>query len=212
MNLKMSILQASRADAIPAAKSGLWFVQKKTYGTEVFATHLGKVKRIPPGSYTYLFRLTLANMMESNCGECVMHDTPEELQTHLGFMLRARGHVLITGLGLGCVLRGCLANPAVTKITVIERDEDVIRLVTPYIPADRFQVDIADAVDYCEKTAEKFDCAYHDLWSDDDKGEPHLQVTHSRLLRIMHPKVKMQGAWAFPREYRRLWRQTTEMI
>jgi hypothetical protein len=35
-----------------------------------------------------------------------MNDFPQELKKHLDFVLRARGRVLVTGLGLGCVVRG----------------------------------------------------------------------------------------------------------
>jgi len=142
-----------------------------------------------------------------------MDDSDRELRTHLDFMLRAKGRVLITGLGLGCVVRGCLANPAVEQVTCIERDQSVLKLVAPYMPkTPRLEIIKADALKWCEATEEKFDCAWHDLWSDPDKEEPHLQVNHSHLLAMLADKVGYQGAWAFPREQKRLWRECLRLV
>lgn len=150
-------------------------------------------------------------MESAGFGEMVMHDYPQELAKHLDFMLRAHGRVLITGLGLGCVARGCLANPAVKEITVIERDNAVIDLVWPHMPQIINLVE-ADAVQWCKETNEQFDCAWHDLWTDDEKGEPHLQVVHSELLGAMLEKAKLQGAWEFPRWSRRLFKENGMQI
>jgi len=204
--MKARLLLAARADAIPAGTSGLWTVRKVHYPRPLTASHCGRFKRIPAGDFTYLHRQTEATMHLPH-GECVMHDTPEELNTHLEFMLRARGHALITGLGLGCVLRGCLANPAVTFCTVIERSQDVINLVAPHLKEDRFKIVVADAREYV-RTARRFDCAWHDLWTDEAAGESHLQVVHAGLLADLACKVDFQGAWNFPRDQRRLWRRT----
>ena len=206
--MKNAILKASKADAIPAGESGLWKVTKLNASHPVVATEVSTMRKavVPPGHYTQLFRLTEATMV--NGGECVMHDFPQELATHLQFMLKAHGRVLITGLGLGCVIRGCLANPAVTNITVIEKSRDVIKLVWPYMPEkERIALIHADAVEWCKKTRRQFDCAWHDLWTDEGAGEDHLQVVHWHLLGAMMHKTTFQGAWQFPRYFRKTWRE-----
>ncbi len=45
------------------------------------------------------------------------------------------GHVLVAGLGLGLIIHALAANPRVTRITVVEREQDVIDLVAPLVPA-----------------------------------------------------------------------------
>lgn len=45
------------------------------------------------------------------------------------------GHVVCAGLGLGLMVHALAANPKVTKITVVEINRDVIRLVQPLVPA-----------------------------------------------------------------------------
>lgn len=202
MSLKKDILAAARADSIPAGESGLWSVRKWSinklrWGTASDGSRGGWIQ---PGSYTSLIRATLETLHTTQ-GECVMLDTMNELQTHLNFMLRARGHVLKTGLGLGCVVRGLLVNPAVESVTVIERDADVLKLVAPYMPKDRVEIIHADAMKWCAETDRQFDCAWHDIWSDPDKEERPLPVLHGDLLCAMAKKVRggVHGAWDMPR-------------
>lgn len=203
MTLKEKVLEAAMASAIPEGSSGLWYVKKCVLTKPIICAHEGKLKSVPPGNYTKLFRWTDSTIHLTE-GECVMHDTPEELQTHLDFMMRARGRVLITGLGLGCVTRGCLANPAVRSVTVIELSTDVLRLVYPFMPKDpKLTVVRDDARDWVRRHGTGFDVAWHDLWTDTDAGEEHLQLVHMDLLCSLAGKVQMQGAWAFPRDYRR---------
>lgn len=155
----------------------------------------GTIITIPAGNYT-----------ELHCGDdLVMHDTPAELATHLEFAMKARGNVLISGLGLGCVMRMCLMNPAVERITVVERSEAVMRLVAPYVNSPTVSIIQSDAVEYADGNRMRFDCAWHDLWSDPESEDEHLQLIHARLIAALAPMVGMQGAWEFPRPQRRLW-------
>lgn len=210
--MKQLLLSAARADSIPPGTSGLWSVQKLHYPSSIEARHLGKIKTIPAGDYTWLGRPTMATLHQES-GEGVMHDTPEELRTHLDFMMRARGNVLITGLGLGCVVRGILAKRDVRRVVVIERDRHVMRLVAPYMPKDsRLEIIEAEAVTWCKQSKEPFDWAWHDLWTDIDAGEPHLAIIHQQLLIACAAKVGFQGAWAFPRQFRRLYRKFAPIL
>lgn len=207
LDLKARVLAAARADNIPGpARKGLWGIRKFALKTPITVPRgEGKQALIPPGQFTQLFRWTTHSIMHDT-PDLVMQDTPDELKTHLNFMLNARGRVLITGLGLGCVARGCLANPAVQSVSVIERDKRVIALVAPYMPGEITIVQ-ADAVEWVKRNESlmTFDCAWHDLWSDPDAGERHLQASHSELFCLLAKVVKFQGAWAFPRPQKRLW-------
>jgi hypothetical protein len=202
-----SILQAARADSIPEGESGLWSVKKWSISCPLEVPRdEGKTVVVPAGNYTSLFRRTI--YQREPYGELVMHDTPDELRKHLQFMLVAYGNVVITGLGLGCVVRGTLANPWVQSVTVLERDRQVLKLVVPYMPKDsRLKIVRAEAYHWLKSNKQlSFDCAWHDLWSDPDKKERHLAVIHSKLIHLMANRTLLQGAWSFPREYRRAWR------
>lgn len=211
---KFQIMHAMRADAIPARKMGLWEVRKVLLGKELIepATERwhAKARRTPPGAYTLLFRTTTATL-HMGAGECVMNDFPCELRTHLGFVMRAHGRVLVTGLGLGCVLRGLNMNPNVTHIDVVERDPDVVRMVFPHLlplwmfPGCKQTIRLheMEAEMFAASTPDTWDCAWHDLWSDPDRDEPHLHVKHVMLMTRLAEKTKHQGAWDMPRYVKR---------
>ena len=201
-----SILDACRADSIPAGESGLWQVKKWSISRPVFSKREcdGKGVLIRPGSYTNLHRLT-DKTMHLTVGDLIMHDEPSELRKHLEFILKAKGNVLVSGLGLGCVVRGTLRNPRVARIVVVENSADVISLVWPWMPhIPNLRLVKADALEYAKAPDEAFDCAWHDLWTDQDSGQPHLQTVHMRLICEMAGRIEFQGAWQFPRYYRKL--------
>jgi len=200
---KADLLTAMKADAVPEGFSRLWFVAKQHIPQEMQANRFGKPVIVPAGTITYLRCVTDSTICTQPLGELVMEDTDFELKTHLGFVLRAAGRVLVTGLGLGCVVRGLLANPAVEHVTVIENSPDVLKLVAPYMPTERLTIVEADALQWTFTNREKFDCGWHDLWTNMDAGEPHLDFWHTRLLMQCRRTVKQQGAWALNRVVKR---------
>lgn len=205
--MKEQILQAARAEAIPRGEDGLWSVKKLNLVKPFEGEDKGRKISLQPGVYTQLFRVTQATMHLS--GDLVMHDFPEELRTHLDFMLKAHGKVLVSGLGLGCVARGLLANPNVTHVTVLENSKSVLRLVYPYMPHTvRLTILRADALRWTKETRQVFDCAYHDLWTDTSMGEPHLQIVHQQLVLGMRHKVRdIHFAWEAIGWMKRVWRE-----
>lgn len=216
--LAKTLMAAARADSIPEDATLMWHIKKLRLTKDVVAPKDGKDVLVPAGNYTQLWRWTMETMRNYLDdapttlwpGELVMTDSIDELRTHLNFMLRAHGRVLICGLGLGCVIRGCLANPRVKHVVCIERDVEVLRLVKPHMPTERLTILQADALTWVKNNIERqrFDCAWHDLWSDSDKQEPALVVNHSELFCRCHGHVGLQGAWAFPRPHKRLWRES----
>jgi hypothetical protein len=199
-SLKADIMTAMKADAIPEGWSNLWFITKAEVASAHPSVRFGKDVIVPPGTYTHLFCVTDSTVYSWPPGELVMEDTPFELSTHLGFALNAYGKVLVTGLGLGCVTRGLLANPKVEHVTVIENSPDVIKLVASYMPqTDRLTIVEAEAREWASQNKDVFDCGWHDLWTNKDKGEPHLDFWHTELLMSCRRFTKQQGAWALNR-------------
>ena len=198
------IMTAMKAGTVPAGESGLWTIEKVTLQQANESVRGTTPVVVPAGTYTYLKRLTTATMFANPPGEIVMEDTPFELRTHLQFALQAHGRVLITGLGLGCIARGVLANPAVTDVTVVERSPDVLKLVRPYMPTERLTIIEADAIRWTKRNRIPFDCAWHDLWTDREKGEPHLDKWHAALLLNCRATVRRQGAWSFDRRIKKM--------
>ena len=190
----LDTLQAMRAGNIPMGECGLWRV--------VFEPH-AKALTFGTGFAVALYRTTEATLHLGN-GDLVMIDHIIELQKHLEFVLRASGKVLVTGLGLGCVLRGLLHRGRCSEIVVVERDWSVITLVWPSLRHHApLRLVHADARRWAEVTTERFDFAWHDLWADTDQDEPHLQLMHGEMMACLAPQVAQQGAWAWPREFKR---------
>lgn len=194
------ILKNMKATAIPKGDHGLWEIKKYKNNTTLNNSYKKRTgEDLQEGTYTYLLRTTLENIHLDH-GECVMEDTPKELNTHLNFVLKAKGKVLITGLGLGCIVRGLLCKEEITKITVIERDKSVLSLVVPHMPKDeRLNIIEADAIKWTKNNTENFDFAWHDVWNDKDNNEKPLPLIHLQLILNLINTVKRQGAWGMTR-------------
>ena len=176
---------------------GLWSIRRVTIKDNPQASEWDKLGfKVAVGfdSQTLLHRWSMKSL-HLNRGEIVMEDSRTELQKHLPIWLNAFGRVLVTGLGLGCVVRGLLANPQVEHITVVEIDRSILRVVghefafnrrVEMIHGDALKVDLR----------RPFEFAWHDLWTD---GDEHLQVLHTKLLVRFEPWCGFQGAWNLPR-------------
>lgn len=199
-----TILVAMKADSIPDGESGLWYITKTTLKAPFATQYHGKDLVVRTGNYTHLYRITDSTLFNQPPGEVVMEDTDFELQTHLDFVMHATGRVLVSGLGLGCVVRGLLANPDVLAVTCLENSLDVLKMVAPYMPTDRLTIVYADALEWTANNKTPFDCAWHDVWTNRDNGEPHLDHWHTRLLINCKKTVPVQGAWALDRRLKKM--------
>jgi predicted membrane-bound spermidine synthase len=54
--------------------------------------------------------------------------SPVEVESLAPHVPHMRGHVVIAGLGMGLALYNALRRPAVWRVTVVERDPEVIAL------------------------------------------------------------------------------------
>jgi hypothetical protein len=197
------ILKAMMAGHIPAAEFGMWSIVKRKFDLAKAAEYLERYERFIPGvTHTFLHHLTGATI--SIGGDCIMEDTPAELSKHLDFVMRATGDVLVTGLGLGCVVRGLLAVDKIQSITVIERDAGVIEHVGSTFHDSRVEIVHSDAIEYVENNERRFDAAWHDLWSNPDNDEQKLDLTHIDLICKLRHACNCQGAWRMPRHIKRM--------
>ena len=77
------------------------------------------------------------------------------------------GKVLVAGLGLGLVTGELLNNVDVNSVTVIERNKDVIGLISPLLPEVidvQFEIKNEDFYKFINETKERFDRIIVDLW------------------------------------------------
>lgn len=184
---------------------GLWTIERKRWCDSILCELERDVENpfglVGSSTYTLLWRVT-DKSVHLGKGEIVMEDSLRELRKHLPIWMSAKGQVLVTGLGLGCVVRGLLANPDVTHIDVVEIDKTICKLIGPEFEGNpRVTLHLADALQW-DFGGQCWDYAWHDLHSFDDT---HLQVMHAELFcRFMNAvPLGRQGAWAWPREANR---------
>jgi hypothetical protein len=151
-------------------------------------------------TYVILGRWTEAKMHLPH-GDIVMLDHQMELMKHLPILIHGAGRVLVTGLGLGCVVRGLLTRDQVDHIDVIELDRKIVDRIGPeFAGNDRVTLHHADALTF-PLNGQRWDFAWHDLW---DESRP-LAMLHADVMTRFFTKVTRQGAWELPRWVKRRW-------
>ncbi len=174
---------------VPEGAKGSWSISK----FEIAEDYPGRTRDllrgtvITPGSYTRL--------VHKDRG-VVMSDTPMERDGHDEFVYKAKGNVLINGLGLGMALGAILKKEGpgrVEKVIVVEIDQDVIDLVGPHYSSDpRVEIVHASAFQYQPPKGMKFDAVWHDIWDAICKDNLDAMKT---LHRKYGRRTKWQGSW-----------------
>lgn len=123
---------------------------------------------VAPGSYTALYRR----------GRLWMSDTSDERRDHIPFVREVDRQslktVLVGGLGLGMVAAALAILPTVERVTIIEKDEDVIALVGPWLREVYADAQIELEIIHGDATDPKplfprdqrWDAAWHDIWEE----------------------------------------------
>ena len=99
-------------------------------------------------------------------GKMVMSDSMQERVSNFEVCWRARGDVLIAGLGVGMILKPLLSNPEVSSVTVVEKSQDVIDLVAPHYADPKLQVVQGDIFSWRPPKGTTYDTLYFDVWAD----------------------------------------------
>lgn len=133
----------------------------------------------------------------------VMSDTPAEICEHAHALNNARGRVLITGLGLGCLPHALLSLDDVTRIDIVEIDPDVIELSGAYFTDPRVHIHRGSAVDPSALPSDlRWDYAWHDIWTHisarnlDPRTAEH-GISYGMLFDLYEARTTQQSAWAF---------------
>ena len=141
---------------------------------------------IPSGKFT---RLTQR-------GEVVMSDTPMEKRTNCEFVANAHGNVLIGGLGIGLILLAIQDKEDVERITVVEKNKEVIELVGNQLPLNsKVHIVNDDVFEY--KPLFKYNTIYMDIWNyiNKDVYNEQMKPLISRYRRYLVPKSEDENKY-----------------
>ena len=178
---------------VPDGKSGDWEVS--TFEISEADAEFGNIRAM--FSFTNRGRTIEAGTYKrlTRNGQAIMSNTPAEISDHICFIYRAKkngGSILINGLGLGVALVAILESERVESVTVIEKSEDVIALVTPsFIHDERVGIIHADAFDWKPPKGVRYSSAWHDIW--DDICEDNLSEI-TKLHRKYGKRCDWQGS------------------
>ena len=101
--------------------------------------------------------------------DVVMSLTPNEVLTCRGGVRRARGRVLMGGLGLAWMARQVLAREQVESLVVVDNDEATIEFFRKQLLAehpDRVRLVHGDFYEYEQEHGDEFDRFLIDIWDD----------------------------------------------
>lgn len=191
-------IRASPAVHLPLVERGVWRIDR-TVVSERKAQYLELRAAIGGGGGLGRGRVRAgeAITMLYRDRALVMSDTPDELRDFYQFWRRARGHVLVNGLGLGCAVRALLIWPQVERVTVVEIDDDLLAmmrpLLGPQVARGRVNLIHDDALTVRWPVGQRFDSAWHDVW-DDICGDNWPEIR--RLHRRYGGRVDHQESWS----------------
>ena len=181
------ILAAARMPPeIPEAKRGLWsFWRVPCSAAEDRVRVGGDVMAI-------LGRVSMLTLHQ-DAYETVMEDSLPELRRHAPIFRHGYGRVLVSGLGLGCVVRGLLTKPEVEHIDVVEIDPWIVEhFGAQFVGNPRVTIHLGNALEFFWDDGVRWDCAWHDIHC--VKGNS-LALLHVRLVARFYDRCTRQGFW-----------------
>jgi GNAT superfamily N-acetyltransferase len=124
-----------------------------------------------------------------------MSTARDEIDSQAPHVATAYGHVVVMGAGLGVVLYNLLSMPQVTRLTLVERDPQVIELLRQstsfdeWPGAEKLHIEIIDALEY--QPAEPVDHLYVDIWATAGKAQV---ITEIQIIQS-HVQAQQLGWW-----------------
>jgi len=183
--------------SFPEAKSGDWTMTHLSYAPyELFVCDdllcLGDGREIPQLGY-FVESFSYPAVLEG--GREWMTITPNEIATMQPAIDAAKGHVVVMGLGLGYYAFMISRKEEVSRVTVIEKDQNAIALFKKHIleqfpHKEKIRIVCADAFEYVQTSLgnRKADYAFVDLWHDVSDGAP--MYIRMKALERFAPETK----------------------
>jgi hypothetical protein len=177
------------ADYLPPGKEGQAEIRHyEVTQMDALRTRFSRQRETEPG-------VVLAQLFLD--GKMYMSDSDDEKFSNSGFVYRARGDVLIAGLGIGMILPPLLANPEVTSVTVVEQSAAVIALVAQYYADPKLMVLEGDIFEWkpTDKTI-RYDAIYFDIWENIcTDALPEMAKLHQRFKNLKRSPSAYMDSW-----------------
>jgi ribosomal protein S18 acetylase RimI-like enzyme len=119
-----------------------------------------------------------------------MTSARDEVDSQAPHVATASGHVVVMGAGMGIAVYNLLMKKDVSRVTLVERDPQVIELLRYASGLDRWtgaaklRIEVRDALDY--RTDEAVDHLYADIWA--TPGEPRSIPDMQRMQANLNPR------------------------
>lgn len=178
---------------IPEQELNGWIIKRFTIDkdrADSFNMHQlfsGYSRPIRPGTYTKMGKVNGGS--DDNLW---MSDTPAEINDHYLPASAAHGHCLIAGLGLGIITEACLRRDDVTKVTVLEIEEDVIKMVGPYLEekwgTERLEIIHCDALEWKPPKGVRYGMCWFDIW-------PSICQDNWDDMKLLHRRYGSKADW-----------------
>jgi len=130
-------------------------------------------------------------------GDLITSDIPQEVYSQFLAFKKARGRVLVGGLGIGMAAAMIADMPKVEEVTVVEFAPEVIEMMHDQLPKTKTSIKIveADLFSYL-KNCPDFDFAYFDIWSPTGEGAWNDYIVPLRRAVRRHHGAKSVECWA----------------
>lgn len=172
---------------VPYAKAGPWTIKPVRVREDLETLRQVRIGRgTGPGKYTLLQHATHG---------IVMSDTNAEIKDFLRYIYKFHGNVLVTGLGIGCVVKALLTRDVIGHITVVEQSADLIRLVAPSYKNSRVTIVEGDAYEWTPPLGTKYDWAWHDIWYSIGPSKPPQMARMRRHYKSYMVGKGRQECW-----------------
>lgn len=175
----------SPVSIIPEGQSGEFTITKRIMPAET------RMKMLSYGGFVrYPVDIELTILKEGE--KLWMSDSPSEISDMEQLSEWAKGHVFVAGLGLGLLVHTLALKDEVTKITVVEINQDVINLVKPTLP-EKVTVVHQDFKLYLAMNDQtQFDYFILDVYPDLDSDMLRTMLDHWELIT---KEGKRGGIW-----------------
>lgn len=177
---------------ITLGRVGKWSLENVTIAPGEVVEFFYKESSFFPGDYTWL---------KHDVHGVVRINSVSDFFNMQDCLRRAKGSVLLNGVGMGNFLTGVLDNPAVTLIMVVEKDKDLFKLVCEDAkkrePTDRLQIFNADPVEWWPPqvdkwTREQWSVVWNEMWHLKN-GDVASEI--NRMKRKYARRCDFVGAW-----------------